>query len=142
MSNLFKKFETDPQREDQGVELTVDDCVFICRRAGGTNRRYRVAMGVGITDEKLSARLKSDDPAVVLGAEDEISIAAFADAVVIGWKNVLDRNDQPWEFSRENFIDLMTACPDVWLVLRMAARDADNFRLTTIKETGEALGKS
>lgn len=138
--NLFKVYEVDKTRETQGVEIEVDGVYFVCRRAGGNNRLYRAA--ISEHSERLAAQLTSTDKKVQLDAEDEVTLQAFADTVVIGWREVLDRNDQPWDFSRDNFLELMRACPDVWLALRMRARDLDNFRFEETKKAGEELGKS
>lgn len=142
MTNLFKKYETSPKKETDGVEITIDGAVFICRRAGGGNRRYRAAIGLAASSPELQTRLKSEDTGEQVSAEDEATMTAFADAVVLGWRDVLDRNDQPLEFNKANFMDLMLSCPDVWLNLRNSARDLDNFRIDQSKEVGEELGKS
>lgn len=141
MTNLFKKYETSEVKETQGVEITVDGAVFICRRAGGGNRRYRAAIGLAAAAPDVQKRINSKDTIEAITAEDEVTMEAFADSVVIGWREVLGRDDAPLEFSKENFLDLMKSCPDVWLNLRMAARDMDNFRLGAASEVGEELGK-
>lgn len=142
MTNLFRKYETDEKKETEGVEITIDGAVFICRRAGGGNRRYRAAIGLAAAAPDFQERINSKDQTTAITAEDEITMAAFADSVVIGWREVLDRDDQPWEFTKENFLDLMKACPDVWLQLRMAARDLENFRVGLAQEVGDDLGKT
>lgn len=142
MSNLWKKYETDQKKEHDGVDVEIDGVTFICRRAGGANRAYRAAIGMTIVDPKLQERLQSKDPGVAMEAENEVTMQAFADSVVVGWRGMLDRNDQPLEFSREALLDLLNSCPDVWDRLRIAAADRDNFRLNQVKEIGEALGNS
>lgn len=142
MTNLFRKYETDAHKEVDGVEIIVDDAVFICRRAGGSNRRYRAAIGLAAAAPDFQERINSKDQVEAITAEDEITMQAFADSVVIGWREVLGRDDEPLEFSKENFLDLMKSCPDVWLQLRMAARDMDNFRVEHAKAVGEELGKA
>lgn len=142
MTNLFKKYETDTSKEVEGVDITIDGAVFICRRAGGSNRRYRAAIGLAAAAPDFQERINSKDQIEAITAEDEITMQAFADSVVIGWKEVLDRDDQPWEFTKENFLDLMRSCPDIWLQLRMAARDLDNYRVEKAVTAGEELGKS
>lgn len=142
MPNLFKKYEVDTKKESEGVEIDIDGAVFVCRRAGGGNRRYRAAIGLSALDPKFQERINSKDQVESITAEDEITMQAFADAVVVDWRNVLDRNDEPLAYSKEAFIDLMQACPDVWLALRMRARDMDNFRVEQAKDLGEELGKS
>lgn len=142
MPNLYKKYETDEKKETEGVEIEIDGCTFICRRAGGGNRRYRAAIGLSALDPAVADRINSKDQVESITAEDEITMAAFADAVVVDWKDVLDRNDEPLPFSKQAFLDLMKSCPDVWLQLRMRARDMDNFRVSQAETLGEDLGKS
>lgn len=138
--NLFEKYETDQKKELGGIEIPFDDSVFICRRAGGSNRLFRFS--VATAADKRKAEVESADPMVVATAEDAITMEAFAESVVIGWKNVTDRAGKPWEFSKENFLDLMRSCPDVWAFLRMEARTLELFRATKTKEVAEDLGKS
>lgn len=142
MTNLFAKYEADPKKETEGVEIDIDGAVFICRRAGGGNRRYRAAIGMGVAKSGMSERLNSADQDVALAAEDEVTIEAFADSVILGWRDVTDRDGNPWEYSRENFVTLMNSCPEVFLFLRSHARDIDNFRASKVKELGEKLGES
>lgn len=140
MSNPFRKYEIDQKKATEGVEIPIDDHVFICRRAGAGNRQYRAA--ASLASISLKEQLESKDDSVALEAEDKVTMSAFADAVVVGWKNVDDRNDQPWPFTKENFIELMTACPDLWDRLRFEARLVQYYRKEDAKEVGEALGKS
>lgn len=141
-ANLFKKYETDKQLENEGVEIEIDGAIFICRRAGGGNRKYRAAIGLAAAAPDIQKRLNSTDKVESLAADDEATMQAFAESVVVGWREILDRNDQPLEFSKENFLDLMRSCPDVWLELRLAARDVDKFRSVQANTVGEELGKS
>lgn len=140
--NLFKDYEVDPHRETDGVEITIAGATFICRRAGGSNRRYRAAIAMAFSVPEVNKRAHSDDRLEAIAVEDDVTLDVYAEAVVIGWRDVLDRNDEPLEFNKENFMDLMVACPDIWLELRTATRDLNNFRITKAKELGEELGKS
>lgn len=138
-TNLFKLYETDKKREVEGVEIDIDGAVFICRRAGGNNRLFRATISTLVGE--VADSLKSADQGVQLDAETIVTQKAFAKTVVLGWRGVLDRNDQPWEYTAENFLELMAACPDLWDELRIRARDLDNFRAMAVKEAGEELGK-
>lgn len=137
-TNLFKKYESDPKKELTGVEINIEDNIFICRRAGGGNRAYRVRVGqLALARREV---LNSTDLEVSTEAEDEVTMEAFSTSVVVGWRDVLGRDGQPLPFSPENFIDLMKSCPDVWLLLRVEARDIEKFRVEEIDEIGTALG--
>lgn len=139
-TNLYKKYETDPTKERDGVELEFDGVTFICKRAGGSNRMYLFAMSEAI--EKYRQDAESKIPEKVVAAENAATMEAFATAVVTGWKDVLDRKDQPMEFTKENFIDLMRACPDVWAWLRSEARELEHFRMVQTVTLAEELGNS
>lgn len=142
-TNLFKKYEIDQGKEKTGVDIDIEGNIFICRRAGGGNRAYRAALGMYSMEPAMRARLaEGNTPEVQLEAEDEVMLNAVADAVVLDWRNVLGRDDQPLPYSKANFIDMMRSCPDVWLRLRMEVRDVDSFRLDQVIEIGEQLGNS
>lgn len=140
MSNLFSKYETDPAKETKGIRIMFDDCVFICKRAGGGNREH--AFVVSATALAMKDELDSEDRAVSAAAEREVMLIAFAESAIVGWENVLDRDGNPWPFSKENFLELMRACPDVWNHIRAEARDIENFRKVQASEVAESLGKS
>lgn len=137
--NLFKKYETDASLETGGVEINIEGAIFICRRAGGNNRRYKFA--IADASAKRQEKLKSTDPDILAKLEDEVVLEAYAESVVIGWRNVSDREGNEWPFSKENFLELMAACPDVWLRLRLEARDIEVFRAAQVQEAGETVGK-
>ena len=138
--NFFKTHEVDGKKETEGVEITIKGAVFLCRRAGGTNRRYRLHLSMA--SERYKDKLLSDDPDLQLEGEDKSTLEAFAESVVLGWRNIAGRDGLEMPFTRDNFIMLMTACPDLWVELRLEARAMSNFRVVTAVEQGEALGNS
>lgn len=142
MTNLFEKYETDRQKETEGVEIDIDGAIFICRHAGGGNRKFRAAVGMEMNKPGMRERLNGEDKGDMYEADDELSIRAYADAVVLDWREVTDRNGDPWPYSKENFVELMTACPDLWTTLKYRAADIDNYRIKQVKEQGEELGNS
>jgi len=138
--NFFKTHEVDAKKETDGVEININGAIFTCRRAGGTNRRYRLVLSMA--SEKYKDKLLSDDMELQLEGEDLSTLEAFADSVVVNWRNVAGRDGQEMPFTRDNFIMLMKACPDLWVELRLEARAVSNFRVQTIVEQGESLGNS
>jgi hypothetical protein len=136
--NPFAKYGIDRDAERHGVEVPVDDMVFIVRSASAANRGYRYALAVAANKRRggLDA-----DPTRAFDTHEDILIDAFADAVIVGWRNVDGPDGQPLEFNRENCIRVMYQCPDIWDAIRGAALDNEKFK-QTVKEDGEALGKS
>lgn len=139
-TNPFKKYETDKAKEADGTEIVFDGMTFICRRAGGINRAYRAAMAMFSGEERFTKALNSTDTNVSLGAEDRVTMEAFAESVVIGWRDVLGRDDQPLPFTKENFLDLMDSCPDVWIRVRVLASNVEAYLREQVDATGEATG--
>jgi len=149
--NPFAEFETDPTKERDGVRVVVRSrkpeggaMTFILRRAGGANRIFRYAMAEAIRNypEILSDIETPDGRRRAFNVEDQATQEAFADAVIAGWENVEGRDGQPLAFTRDNVLDLIRACPDVWDELRVAAVDVANFRPNGAAKDGAELGKS
>jgi hypothetical protein len=138
MANLFAKYETDAKAEREGVELEFDGVTFLLRRAGGNNRAYRYALAAAA--QKYPEVFNEDTAeADKFNLHEDLQIQAFSDAVVIGWDNLDDRDGNPLEFSKENFIALCLALPEVWDAIKEAASDEKRFKPDT---AGEDLGKS
>lgn len=142
MANLFAKYGTDRCLETEGASLDIDGATFILRRAGGANRRYRYALAE-------AARPYAKDFADVqelsdqqIALEDEVTRHAYARAVIVDWFDVDGPDGAPLPFTRENFLRLVDACPDVWDRIRDFASQPDNFRGdTTAEEDAAAVGK-
>lgn len=139
MSNPRDKYAIDRAREAQGAVVQIDDMEFTVRSASASNRgyRYALAMAAGRHREELQG-----DGIKAFEVHESILIEAFADCVILGWKNVTNGNGHELEFSRESCIKLMEDCPDIWDRIREAALDRERFRPLAAQEDGELLGKS
>ena len=145
--NLFKKYGTDASAETTGVLIKVDEAVFRIKRAGGNNRAFRYSISkhaikyreefVKYGDLRSAGEIPPEIRARIAEVEDEIHQQAFADEVLAGWENVDGPDGSPLEFTRENFLMLVRACPDVWQTLKTAAFDIDNFRAADGAKLGE-----
>jgi len=137
MSNLFKKFESDVEKERDGVPVFIEDSVIWVRRAGGNNRAYRYAMAVAA--RPYAEQLRGEVGPELFNIQEAILQQTFADCVVVRWENVDDRNGDPMDCTPENFLDLVRSCPSVWDAIKEAAVDDSQFRVAA--EDGELLGK-
>lgn len=144
--DLMKKFATSRAAEIDGIRVKIggeDGVTFVLRRAGGHNRAYRYAEARAALPYRAElleiaaapASAQMSDRALEL--EDAIRVAAFAESVVLGWEGY-EVDGVPVAFSREKFLALMHACPDVWEAVKKAAFDIENFR----EADGKALGES
>ena len=138
MANLFKKYETNVTLEREGVDVTIEDCVFTIKRAGGNNRAYRYAL----------AKIAAKNPDVFnedieegerFNLHEDLQIEACASSILCGWKNVMGRDNKPLIFNEGNALDLLKTCPDIWDQIKEAAADESLFKAT--QGDGEELGK-
>ncbi len=66
----------------------------------------------------------------------------YADAVIIGWDNVTDRDGNPLEFTKDNFVQLMADLPTLWRAIRTEAANHENFLKAQAQQEGKAVGNS
>lgn len=147
--NPFAEFEADPC-ERAGVRVVVrsrrDDgaMTFIVRRAGGANRAFRYALH--FHGQRLKAQLSDpdDSPAVQMAKLELVTSVmqeAYADAVIIGWEGIEGADGQALAFTRDNFLDVVRRCPEIWDELESAAIDVQRFRPNGAAKDGADLGK-
>jgi hypothetical protein len=139
MSNPRDKYGVDREAEKAGAVVQFDEWEFIVRSSLEINRQYNYARALAA--DKRRAELNAGGARAHAVIED-ILIEAFAESVIIGWRNVTNGHDQPLEFNRQNCIELMQDCPRIWERIKEAALDEARFRLVTVREDGEQLGKS
>jgi len=134
MTNLTKIYGTNPAAEEGGIDLHVGgDAYITVKRAGNRNRAFQETFRrITSPYTKAIERGQLDGE-----TDDRLGIAIYAETIAIGWRGVglVDGEDLP--FSKENFIRVMTALPDLWRVVREGARDAANFRDAEVAEAGK-----
>lgn len=135
---LYELFETDDSLEKKGVGLKFGPATFFCRRAGGANREFSAAF-----EEKTRA-MQSRLQLSALSEEEssKILMDVYAETVVLGWHGVTDRDGNPLEFNKENFIKVMTDLKVVWQALRQEAANHENFLKQQARQEGQHLGNS
>jgi hypothetical protein len=139
---MFKNisdWQTDKELEASGVpvDLGKGRAIFV-KRAGGSNREYKVAVG-----ETLREVMGSRDPADVPDEEiDPVLVKLYADHIVVGWRGFIDENDQEIPYTREAFIELMSIAPDMWVTVRTHAKERESFSLAALENDKTQLGKS
>jgi hypothetical protein len=118
-------FETSKNLESgQGITLKYPGFSIVIHRAGGSNKKFALALSQkmkpyrqqferGIMDDETSAR---------------ILIEAYAESVVVGWKDVKDRAGKNIPFNKENVIKLFTDLPDLFNDVKEQAANVAIFR--------------
>ena len=129
MSGLYQAFETNKDLENSGIELDYGKnskgapIRIRIARAGGANKRFAKVLDRLLRPYKrqLANDQLSDDVA------KDVMIQAYADAVVLGWEGVGDREGNPMEFSRENVVKLFTDLPELFLDVQQQSQKAALF---------------
>lgn len=126
--SLYKKFETSKKLSEQGARLEFsaneDGTIptFIIARAHMGNQRYaKVISEVFPTD--IAVKLNKMEKAEV----DKLELTAFVRANLLGWENILGRDEQPLDFNEDNALALFTDLPEVYGACYNFARDINNY---------------
>lgn len=128
--SLFKQFGTDTKAENDGVWIEMglnedgSEIGFLIARASKSNKRYtkalekatkphRTAMATETLEEKVAAKLMLD---------------VFCEAVLLGWRNVRDRDDKEIAHNKANAIQLMQDLPELYERLSEESKKLSLFR--------------
>ena len=128
--SLYKTFETNKEIEQTGIDLRYSDtCVITVARAGGSNKKFLKA--AERAQRKLNTRRPNNEQAMQILRE------VYADAVILGWEGVEDRDGIPMPFSRENVIKILTDLPDLFADIRQQAENAELFRDEALEDAAK-----
>lgn len=123
--SIYDLYETNKDAEINGVPVTFGGAGKIrIARAGGANERFAAAF-----ERKTRGRRREIEAGTMpISEQRRLSIEAFAETVVLGWENIVDKNGQPMEFNRANVVKLLTDLPDLFDRLRDEATAMTNFQ--------------
>jgi hypothetical protein len=139
MSNLYKMYQTDTAMESEvGITLAFDEVKIHVKRAGGSNKKFSEVLRRLTNPVRRQIQNDTISPDKV----NTIFMQVYARAVVLGWENVTDENDNPLPFTEENFVKVMTDLPDFWAALQEECAKVSNFRQIANEEDGTHLGNS
>lgn len=125
MSNPYELFSTNNELETgKGVELEYPGFSIIIHRAGGANKKF----GRILADKLKPHRQRFERGLLDDETSHRILVEAYAEAVVIGWKKVTDRNGKKMEFNAENVVKLFLDLPELFEDVKKQANDVSLFR--------------
>ena len=129
--SLYAMFETDKQAEQEvGIVLNYGSAGKIrVARAGGTNQRYIKALEERMRPYRINARNGKVELNVDDATASKLLVEVFADAVVLDWEGIRDRNGDLMEFNHENVVKLFTDLPELFSDVMEQASKLDNFLL-------------
>jgi hypothetical protein len=125
--------------KEHGIDVKRGSMHFYCRRMGGANVAYKVALGKHSAGVAKKARRSGD---VDIVGTEEAQKAAFLDACLVGWDGIVDEQGANVPFSRSAAADLFAGWPELLEDVMAEAQTASNYALQEQKEAAEDLGKS
>jgi hypothetical protein len=131
--SIYTQYQTNPEFETKGVEVTYGNFRVVLARAGGSNKRYatileqktrpyRRAVQTGTLSNDVSLRLLKE---------------TFAEAVVLNWSTLVDGE---WKqgietpdgglmpFSKENVLKIFEDLPDLFMEIQEQATSLALFK--------------
>lgn len=125
MSNPYELFGTDKDLEaGRGVTLQYPGFSITIHRAGGTNKKF-----AQILDQKMKPFRQRFERGLL---DDETSfrilLETYAEAVVIGWKDVVDQDGKIMEFNVANVVKLFNDLPDLFDDVKSQSNKVAVFR--------------
>ena len=131
--NIYAQFGTNESLETGGIVLnfgtievdgkTVNIDIRVAR-AGGHNSKFTRVSEVVLKPYRRQIMNESIEPSVLEALFRKI----YAQAVVIGWSGITDREGNLLEFNEENCVKVFTDLPDLFKDVREAAEKATLFR--------------
>ena len=139
MNSMYEQFETDADTEKKGVWLDYINFRVRIARAGGSNKKYQLALDRITKQYRRAIATDNMDPDM---AEDLVR-KVFAQTVVLDWETKtgeedgkpvytqgIERkgSDELLPFNRENVLETMRLLPELSDDLQAQARSSALFR--------------
>lgn len=121
--SIYNIFETNEDLEENGKWFTVKGDAKIRLRRFTSTKSINVRARIDRAWREANGKKKPSD-------EDHIIMLnrQLADGVVVDWKNFMDRDGQPIEFSPQAAFKLLTAMPNLQNAISIVTLDMDNFK--------------
>lgn len=134
--SFYETFGTNENLEaGQGVDLDYGkDGTITIHRAGGENKKFARVLNAKMKPYRRQLQNGTMDDAVA----EKLMAETYAEAVIIGWKDVKGKDGKKLEFTKENVIQLLTDLPELFKDIQDQANTIANFR----KEEIEAEAKN
>lgn len=125
MTSPYKQFQTDKELESgKGVTLQYDGFSITIHRAGGSNKKF----GLTLAEKMRPYRQRFERGTLDNETSQRILVETYAEAVVIGWKDVVGADGKKMAFNVGNAVKLFTDLPDLFDDVKSQANSASVFR--------------
>lgn len=124
--NLYAKYGSDRQKEKTGVPFYIDkdsDTYILVGRWCARNVEHLKAQA------EVSLRMADVDE----NEREEARTRVFAEHLITGWNNIVDKDGNDLPFSRENAVALLADLPDLVNELVNFSLDRENYDLDSVE---------
>lgn len=128
--SLYNTFETDKSLERDGIVLDYgfnsknQPIQIRIARAGGANTKFAKVLEQKMKPYKRAIANDTMDNKVA----EKLLIEAYADAVILGWEGVEDREGSPLEYNRDNVVKVLTDLPDLFIDIQQQSQKSALYR--------------
>ena len=133
-STLYTICETSNELETDGIIIEYGSARITIARSGGANRKFASVMEKAMRPYRAAINAGTLDE----GTAQKLMIEAYADAVIIGWEGVTDREGNDLPFTKKNVVKVMTDLPDLFLDVKTQAERVANFTLAGAYEDAKS----
>jgi hypothetical protein len=128
-NSITQTYGRDEKLEKEGVNLVIQidsqrSITFRIARAGGSNDRFHASFAkrmAGISTPVIFDNLPPDQ-------RRKIWQEVYLDSVILGWEGVLDDQENPVPFTRENVLDFFEQYAEIWELVWSHSREFSNFK--------------
>jgi len=109
MTSMFKRFDTDPDLEKDGVWIEYEEGQQIkLARIGGANMRY-----INMAREAMKPyKRKIDTDSMPDALVRKIMGPVYAETILLDWRGVKDLDDKDLPYSKENVVLIFERFPE------------------------------
>ena len=133
--SIYSMFESDVDAEKKGRWLPYGKCEFLVARAGGTNDAFAKAMTKVMRPHARRFKLGTIDAKEA----NALALGPFVDTVLLGWKNVFNKDGSELPYSKENAQKLLTDIPDLYAQLMEDAQNIATFAPEDVEDITKNL---
>lgn len=135
--SLFSQFQTDQSAETDGIDIdygidsrTGENIKFKVARAGGSNAKFAKLWDSKTKPYRRQIQTDTMDNATA----EKLIHEVYAEAVVLGWSGVYDRDGNKLDYTVANCVQLFKDLPELFNDIRQVASSIAAFRIQEREE--------
>lgn len=132
MNNIYDLYSTDLEKEVNGAPVKFGEAtLYIASSNSSTNSKYAECVASFVEKNTKRQLAEKDD-------KREQLRELYAEAVLVGWENVKDKDGKDLPYSKQNALKLLTDLPRLFEEIITISSDINYYR----EEQREAAAKN